>query len=51
MSDISDDGGKRRGLAKGLSVLLGDIGTAVLDAPDDSAPQSVPVEFLRPGRP
>ena len=50
MSDISDDGGKRRGLAKGLSVLLGDIGTAVLDAPDDSAPQSVPVEFLRPGR-
>jgi ParB family chromosome partitioning protein len=50
MSDISDDGGKRRGLAKGLSALLGDVGTAVLDAPDDSAPQSVPVEFLRPGR-
>ncbi len=50
MSDISDDGGKRRGLAKGLSVLLGDIGTAVLGASDDSAPQSVPVDFLRPGR-
>ena len=50
MSDISDDGGKRRGLAKGLSALLGDVGTAVLDAPDDRAPQSVPVEYLRPGR-
>ena len=49
MSDISDDGGKRRGLAKGLSALLGDVGTAVLDAPDESAPQSVPVEFLRAG--
>ena len=50
MSDIPDDGGKRRGLAKGLSALLGDVGTAVLDAPDESAPQSVPVEYLRPGR-
>ena len=50
MSDSSDDSGKRRGLAKGLSALLGDIGAGVLDAPDDSAPQSVPVEFLRPGR-
>ena len=50
MSDISDDGGKRRGLAKGLSALLGDVGTAVLDAPDESAPHSVPVEYLRPGR-
>ncbi len=50
MSDSTDDGGKRRGLAKGLSALLGDVGTAVLDAPDDTAPHSVPIEFLHPGR-
>ena len=50
MSDSSDDGGRRRGLAKGLSALLGDVGATVLEAPDENAPQTVPVDFLHPGR-
>ncbi len=50
MSERGGDTGKRRGLAKGLSALLGDVGTDVLKAPGDAGPHQVPVEFLRPGR-
>ena len=40
--------GKRRGLAKGLSALLGDGDTDVLKSPHDTERQYVPVEFVRP---
>ncbi len=40
--------GKRRGLAKGLSALLGDGDTDVLKSPLDTERQYVPVEFVRP---
>ncbi|MFQ5783641.1 MAG: ParB/RepB/Spo0J family partition protein [Alphaproteobacteria bacterium] len=44
------EGGRRRGLAKGLSALLGDAGPEVAGASRDAAPHRVPIEFLRPGR-
>ncbi len=51
MSDTGDgDGGRRRGLAKGLSALLGDVDADAINAPPDTSPRSVPIEFLRPSR-
>lgn len=51
----SDGGGDqrgaapRRGLAKGLSALLADVDSDAWKRPGGAAPQTVPVEFLRPG--
>ena len=39
----------RRGLAKGLSALLADVDTNAWKRPGGTSPQTVPVEFLRPG--
>jgi len=45
-----EGGGRRRGLAKGLSALLGDVGGEPLSAVAADGPQKLPVEFLRPSR-
>ncbi len=50
MSESGGESGRRRGLAKGLSALLGDDGAAVLQAAPDAGPQVVPVELVRPSR-
>lgn len=50
MSESGGESGRRRGLAKGLSALLGDDGADVLQAAPDAGPQVVPVELVRPSR-
>ncbi len=45
-----EGGGRRRGLAKGLSALLGDAAAEVLAEPGEATPRAVPIEFLRPSR-
>ncbi len=50
MSEGGADGGRRRGLAKGLSALLGDGEAEVLGASRDAGLQHLPVEYLRPSR-
>ncbi len=55
MSDSGDDGGngdsgRRRGLAKGLSALLGDVDADTLNTNRETTPRSVPIEFVRPSR-
>jgi ParB family chromosome partitioning protein len=44
------DSARRRGLAKGLSALLGEAAPDTGGAPGEAGPQSVPIEFLRPNR-
>ncbi len=50
MSESGGESGRRRGLAKGLSALLGDDGADVLQAAPGAGPQVVPVELVRPSR-
>ena len=55
MSDSSNDsgngdGGRRRGLAKGLSALLGDVDADTLNTSREATPRSIPIEFVRPSR-
>ncbi len=50
MNPESSDGARRRGLAKGLSALLGEAAPDTGGAPGEAGPQSVPIEFLRPNR-
>lgn len=50
MSESGGESGRRRGLAKGLSALLGDDGADILRAAPDAGPQVVPVELVRPSR-
>ncbi len=45
-----EGGGRRRGLAKGLSALLGDAAGEVLSEPGEATPRALPIEFLRPSR-
>jgi len=44
------ESGRRRGLAKGLSALLGDAADEVFAGAGEAAPRAVPIEFLRPSR-
>ena len=50
MTENSGGSGRRRGLAKGLSALLGDGDADVLKALRRTGLQYVPVEFVRPSR-
>ncbi len=50
MNPEGSDSARRRGLAKGLSALLGEAAPDTGGAPGEAGPQSVPIEFLRPNR-
>ncbi|MFQ5958438.1 MAG: ParB/RepB/Spo0J family partition protein [Alphaproteobacteria bacterium] len=50
MNPEGGDSARRRGLAKGLSALLGDAAPDAAGAPHEGGPQHVPIEFLRPNR-
>lgn len=50
MSESGGESGRRKGLAKGLSALLGDNGADVLQAAPGAGPQVIPVELVRPSR-
>ena len=46
--DGAGEGPPRRGLARGLSALLGDVDSDAWKRPGTVSPQTVPIEFLRP---
>ena len=50
MNPEGSDSARRRGLAKGLSALLGEAAPDTGGAPGETGPQHVPIEFLRPNR-